>query len=64
MKGEKPLNFSSLRESLSQFDFQLEDEGQYAFIYKNGEIVEKVLKKGSKECKNMIKHILLSFESV
>lgn len=46
VKGEKPLNFSSLRESLSQFDFQLEDEGQYAFIYKNGEIVEKVLKKG------------------
>ncbi|CAM3725294.1 MULTISPECIES: type II toxin-antitoxin system death-on-curing family toxin [Klebsiella] len=46
VKGEKPLNFAGLRESLSQFDFHLEDEGQLAFIYKNGEVIEKVLKKG------------------
>ncbi len=46
VKGEKPLNFAGLRDSLSQFDFYLEDEGMYAYIYKDGEQIEKVLKKG------------------
>lgn len=46
VKGERPLNFSSLRESLSKFNFILKDEGQFASIYKDGKQVEKVLKKG------------------
>lgn len=46
VKGEKPLNFSSLRDNLSQFNYELVDEGQYAYVYKDGKQVEKVLKKG------------------
>lgn len=46
VKGEKRLNFISLRDILNNFDYYLIDEGQFAFIYHNGEQVERVLKKG------------------
>ncbi|MBU9813397.1 type II toxin-antitoxin system death-on-curing family toxin [Rahnella sp. C60] len=46
IKGEKPLNFNSLKDNLAQFNYELIDEGHFAYIYYDGRHIEKVLKKG------------------
>jgi death-on-curing protein len=46
VKGEKRLSFNDLREVLSRFDYELIEDGTMAYIFKNGQEIEKILKKG------------------
>lgn len=47
MKGDKPLSYLELREVLRRFDFEIEEDGVRFVILKDGEVVEKILKKGT-----------------
>jgi len=46
-KGERQLKFHDLRASLGRFDYSLEEDGMFANIYKDGTVVERILKKGT-----------------
>ncbi|WP_273428614.1 type II toxin-antitoxin system death-on-curing family toxin [Chitinibacter tainanensis] len=48
IKGEKPMKLNELRDSLSRFDYTLEDDGIYLnVIDTNGNYVERILKRGA-----------------
>jgi death-on-curing protein len=46
MKGERRLSFNDLRYVLSKFGYELIEEGTMASIHFNGQLVERILKKG------------------
>ncbi|QCC85782.1 type II toxin-antitoxin system death-on-curing family toxin [Desulfovibrio desulfuricans] len=46
VKGDKNLKFNDLKEVLAQFDFELIDDGFTCSIKKDGEEVEKIIKRG------------------
>lgn len=45
-KGERPLKFGVLRDILSKFGFEIIDNGKTCDIYKDGTVIETILKKG------------------
>jgi death on curing protein len=47
VRGEHPMKFGALRESLRKFGFETDDpHGMFVNIYKNGTIIETIIKQG------------------
>jgi death-on-curing protein len=47
VRGEHPMQFGALRQNLRKFGFEMDEpQGEFVNIYKNGVIVEKIIKQG------------------
>ena len=47
VRGEHPMKFGALRESLRKFGFDMDEpQGEFINVYKNGAVVERIIKQG------------------
>ncbi len=50
VRGEHPMKFLALRENLRRFGFELDEpQGEFINIYKDGTVVERIIKQGIQE---------------